>query len=130
MFALIEEDHSEPLAAEITSVLLNASEGEILHMLRSRDALDCQVGATSPPLQQGRAELPGGRHVTFGGGCAHASQQVYHGADCPPPLRRICVSAGSGPARAKASRLRKTPIRRLLDPFARVSPCSTAGDSV
>ena len=43
MFALIEEEHSEPLAAEITSVLLNMSEGEILHMLRSRDALDAQV---------------------------------------------------------------------------------------
>ena len=47
MFALIEEDHSEPLAAEITSVLLNMSEGEILHMLRSRDALDAQVCMTS-----------------------------------------------------------------------------------
>ncbi|CAL5228112.1 g11188 [Coccomyxa viridis] len=43
VFALIEEEHSEPLAAEVTSVLLNMSEGEILHMLRSRDALDAQV---------------------------------------------------------------------------------------
>lgn len=55
MFALIEEEHSEPLAAEITSILLNMSEGEILHMLRSRDALDSQVK----------------RHITTGRGCAH-----------------------------------------------------------
>ena len=44
VFALIEEEQSEQLAAEITSELLNMSEGEILHMLRSRDALDVQVG--------------------------------------------------------------------------------------
>lgn len=43
MFALIEEEQSEQLAAEIASVLLNMSEGEILHMLRSREALDSQV---------------------------------------------------------------------------------------
>ena len=44
MFSLIEEEHSEPLAAEVTSVLLNMSEGEILHMLRDREALDTKVG--------------------------------------------------------------------------------------
>ena len=45
MFALLEEEHSEQLAAEITSALLVEAEGEILHMLRARDALDSQVGA-------------------------------------------------------------------------------------
>ena len=45
LFALLEEEHSEQLAAEITSALLVESEGEILHMLRARDALDSQVGA-------------------------------------------------------------------------------------
>ena len=44
LFALLEEEHSEQLAAEITSALLLESEGEILHMLRARDALDSQVG--------------------------------------------------------------------------------------
>ncbi len=56
MFALIEEEHSEPLAAEVTSVLLNMSEGEILHMLRDRDAMDTQVG----------------HHFTSGRGCERA----------------------------------------------------------
>ena len=43
LFALLEEEHSEQLAAEITSALLAESEVEILHMLRERDALDSQV---------------------------------------------------------------------------------------
>ena len=43
LFALLEEEHSEQLAAEITSALLTAPEGDILHMLRDRDALDSQV---------------------------------------------------------------------------------------
>ena len=46
LFALLEEEHSEQLAAEITSALLLESEGEILHMLRARDVLDSQVAAT------------------------------------------------------------------------------------
>ena len=45
LFALLEEEHSEQLAAEITSALLLESEGEILHMLRARDVLDSQVAA-------------------------------------------------------------------------------------
>ena len=46
LFALLEEEHSEQLAAEITSALLVESEGEILHMLRTRNALDSQVRVT------------------------------------------------------------------------------------
>ena len=55
MFALLEVDHSEGLAGEITSQLLALSEGDILHMLRARDALDAQV--ISPKLCKGTSPL-------------------------------------------------------------------------
>ena len=48
VFALLEVDRSEELAGEITSRLLALSEGDILHMLRARDALDAQVISPKP----------------------------------------------------------------------------------
>ena len=99
MFALIEEEQSEELAAEIASVLLNMSEGEILHMLRSREALDAQVHRAYSVWLLSSVWPSEHMHVTqharlafsAGGVLVHAAQQGYPFCQGPfsiPPAAR------------------------------------------
>lgn len=92
-------DHSEGLAVEITSQLLALSEGDILHMLRVRDALDAQV--ISSKLCKGRPPLTLGADGLVQGVPVFSKVKCCFDKGCP---KRIAIRPDMCPGRCGQGR--------------------------